>query len=169
MKLAKVAWVEPSGASHVALREPLGEVEPCYAHVAKSCSAWCNVGPFSDSSEAGLANGDTTLSLKFEDVGLGRPCTAHFEAMCASTWAKVAPKRSSLGPSCAMLDPSWAEVKSGTKLDEVRALLAQVGPKVERMLQPCWIETVNCDDVVPVCKRCKSRQSRTLFSGSCAS
>ena len=89
--------------------------------------------------------------------------------MCASTWAKVAPKRSSLGPSCAMLDPSWAEVKGGTKLDEVRALLAQVGPKVERMLQPCWIETVNCDDVVPVCKRCKSRQSRTLFSGSCAS
>ena len=123
MKLAKLAWVEPSGASHVALREPLGEVEPCYAHVAKSCSAWCNVGPFSDSSEAGLANGDTTLSLKFEDLDW----EGHAPPILKLCAPRLGPKLLLNGPAWGQVAPCWTQ--AGPKL--------KVGPSWTKS-GPCW-------------------------------
>ena len=54
----------------------------------------------------------------------------HGEPMWRSTWAEVSLNGSNLGPSCAMLDPSWAEV--GAKWE--------FGPK----LGPCWPKLALC-------------------------
>ena len=86
-----------------------------------------------------------------------------FEAIWASTWAKVAPKCVQVGAKLrhlgAKLGCSWSQV--GPSWAEVGALLAEVG-QVGPMLRPCRIETVRLDDFGPICKMCKLSQSHGL-------
>ena len=69
-----------------------------------------------------------------------------------------------LGPSCGMLEPSWAEV--GARGVEVFGFLGESWPQVEPILLSCRIESANLDELVADMKNVQITTMRTLFLGA---
>ena len=68
-------------------------------------------------------------------------------SLCSSAWAEITPKRVQLGAKLWHVGPKLGRRSWG--------LVGQSWPQVEPMLRTCGIETVNLNELAPICKRCK--------------